>query len=62
MKQIYIRASVLQPVAVSKDGVVIDRGTQAIIHGPSVIKTNSYNTHPKAWIEVEDNIEIEVIP
>ena len=62
MKQIYIRASMLQPVAISKDGVVIDKGVKAIIHGSSVIKTNPNNTHPKAWIEIEDDVEIEVIP
>lgn len=61
MKQIYIRASLLQPIAISKDGVVIDKGTQAIINGPSIIKTNPYNTHPKAWIEVEDDISIELL-
>lgn len=61
MKQIYIRASMLQPVAITKDGVVIDKGTEAIINGPSIIKTNPYNTHPKAWIEVEDDIEIKVV-
>ena len=61
MKQIYIRASMLQPIAVSKNGVVIDKGTKAIIHGASVIKTNPYNEHPKAWIEVEDNVTIEII-
>jgi hypothetical protein len=60
MKQIYVRASSLQPIAVSKNGVVIDKGTSAIINGPCVIKTNPQNIHPKIWIEVEDDIVIEI--
>lgn len=61
MKQIYIRASLLLPVAICENGVVIDKGTAAIIHGPSKIFSNPKADHPKAWIEIEDDVVIEVI-
>ena len=60
MKQIYIRASLMLPIALVKDGVVIDKGIEAIINGPSKVMWNPKANHPKVWIEIEDDVEIEI--
>lgn len=60
MKKIYIRASLMLPVGVYKDGAIVDKGTEAIIHGPSRVLWNPKADHPKVWIEVEDDVTIEI--
>lgn len=48
------------PVGVYKDGAIVDKGTEAIIHGPSRVLWNPKADHPKVWIEVEDDVTIEI--
>ena len=61
MKQIWIRASLLKPIALVKNGVVIDKGVEATINGPSKIIWDQKAQHPKVWIEIEDSVEITLI-
>jgi hypothetical protein len=63
MKRIWIRTSHVQPIALAtEDNVILDRGISAVINGPSKVVWNPDEPlHPKAWVEIEDNVEVVII-
>lgn len=61
MKEVWVRPSSIQPITLAKDGVVTDKGVEAIINGPSKVVWNPKAEHPKVWIEIEDSVEVIIV-
>lgn len=61
MKQIYVAINEIAPIILAENSITIKQGISAEIKGPSKIIFNpSKQHHPKVWIEIEDNVEIEI--